>query len=216
MTDASDISALRTGLLQMWVRSESMVRQAIRSVVERDAQMGRAVVALDEDVDRMEVDLDRQCLAILARHTYSDEQLRFVTTAMKMVTHLERIGDLAVNVSERGFDLVIGRGVEASPDLALMGDRVADMVRDAADAFVARDVTLANGLRQRDSEIDAMNRRAFEAGLALLSAHPDQADRALALTNISKHLERIADHAVNLAELVVFLVEGRDVRHSSV
>ena len=213
MTDRDDIGTLRTGLLQMWVRAESMVRQAIRSVVERDAQMGRSVVALDEDVDRMEVELDRRCLAILARQTYSDEQLRFVTTAMKMVTHLERIGDLAVNVSERGFDLVIGRGVEPSPDLALMGDRVADMVRDAADAFVARDVALAHSLRGRDTEIDAMNRAAFDTGLELLRAHPDQADRALALTNISKHLERIADHAVNLAEMVVFLVEGRDVRH---
>lgn len=214
MTDDHEIARLRTGLLQMWVRAESMVRQAVRSVVERDAQMGRAVIALDEDVDRMEIELDGRCLAILARGTHSAEQLRFVTTAMKMVTDLERIGDLAVNVAERGFDLIIGSGVEASPDLAAMGDRVADMVRDAADAFVTADAVAAHRLRLADAAVDAMNRAAFKQGLALLAAHPDQATRALALTNISKHLERIGDHAVNLAERVVFIVEGTDVRHS--
>lgn len=190
-----------------------MVRQAVRSVMERDAQMGRAVIAMDEDVDSMEVELDRRCLSILARGTHDAEQLRFVTAVMKMVTDLERIGDLAVNVSERGFDLVIGRGVEPSPDLAIMGDLVADMVRDAADAFVARDAVAALELRERDKDVDAMNRAAFAQGLAILSAHPDQADRALSLTNISKHLERIGDHAVSLAEMVFFVVDGTDVRH---
>lgn len=213
MSDQEDIARLRTGLLQMWVRAESMVRQAVRSIMERDAQMGRAVIALDEDVDRMEVELDRRCLAILARRTHSEEQLRFVTTAMKIVTDLERIGDLAVNVAERGFDLVIGRGVEPSPDLALMGDRVADMVRDAADAFVVSDISIAAELRRRDEQIDRMNRAAFDNGLKLLSAHPDQADRALSLTNIAKHLERIGDHAVNLGEMIVLLVDGTDLRH---
>ena len=213
MTDVHDVAQLRTALLQMWVRAENMVRQAVRSVVERDAQMGRAVIAMDEDVDSMEVELDRRCLSILARGTCDPEQLRFVTTVMKMVTDLERIGDLAVNVSERGFDLVIGRGVEPSPDLAIMGDMVADMVRDAADAFVARDGVAALELRNRDHGVDKMNRAAFAQGLEILSAHPDQADRALALTNISKHLERIGDHAVNLAEMVFFIVDGTDVRH---
>ncbi len=213
MTDVQEIAQLRTALLQMWVRAENMVRQAVRSVMERDAQMGRAVIAMDEDVDSMEVELDRRCLSILARGTHDAEQLRFVTAVMKMVTDLERIGDLAVNVSERGFDLVIGRGVEPSPDLAIMGDLVADMVRDAADAFVARDAVAALELRERDKDVDAMNRAAFAQGLAILSAHPDQADRALSLTNISKHLERIGDHAVSLAEMVFFVVDGTDVRH---
>jgi phosphate transport system protein len=213
MIDVQEITQLRTVLLQMWVRAETMVRQAVRSVVERDAQMGRAVIALDDDVDSMELELDRRCLSILARGTHDSDQLRFVTTVMKMVTDLERIGDLAVNVSERGFDLIIGRGVEPSPELAIMGDLVADMVRDAADAFVARDAAAAFALRARDTEVDAMNRAAFIQGKAILVAHPDQTDRALALTNISKHLERIGDHAVNLAEMVFFIVDGTDVRH---
>lgn len=211
--DDPELQRLRTGLLQMWVRAENMVRQAVRSVVERDARMGRAVVGLDEDVDRLEVELDRQCLNYLALRRPDGEALRFVTGVMKMVTDLERIGDIAVNVAERGFDLVVGTGLEPSPELALMGDRVADMVRDAADAFVDGDAALARSLRGRDREIDALTRKAFDGGLALLTAHPDQADRALALTNIAKHLERVADHAVNLGEMVVFLVDGTDVRH---
>jgi len=190
-----------------------MVKQAVRSVVERDARLGRTVVATDRELDRLEVELDRRCLICLALRQPIGRDLRLVTTVMKMVTDLERIGDLAVNVAERGLDLSAGSGIEPNMELPRMGDLAADMIRMAADAFVTGDVELARSLRDRDQVVDELNRASFSRWVETMSAHPDQAERALALTSISRHLERVADHAVNLGDMVVFLVDGEDVRH---
>lgn len=208
-----DLERVRTLFLQMCVRAEAMVRLAVRSVMERDPEMGRSVVAADRELDRLEVEIDRQCLRILALQQPVGRELRLVTTCMKMVTDLERIGDLAVNVAERGLELTQGAGVEPGLDLQRMGELAADMIRAAADAFVAGDADIAKALIARDKEVDRLNREAFSRWIQAIGAHPDQANRALALTSISKYLERVADHACNLAEMIVFLVEGEDVRH---
>lgn len=208
-----DLERVRTLFLQMCVRAEAMVRLAVRSVMERDPEMGRSVVAADRELDRLEVEIDRQCLRILALQQPVGRELRLVTTCMKMVTDLERIGDLAVNVAERGLELTQGAGVEPGLDLQRMGELAADMIRAAADAFVAGDADIAKALIARDKEVDRLNREAFSRWIRAIGAHPDQANRALALTSISKYLERVADHACNLAEMIVFLVEGEDVRH---
>ena len=208
-----DLDRIRTMFLQMFVRGESMTRQAVRSVMDRDPHLARSVVKLDADMDRLEVDIDRRCLGCLALRHPVGHDLRLITTVMKMVTDLERIGDLAVNIAERGLDLTGGSGVEPDARLLRMGDLAADMIRAAADAFVQGDAALARTLHQRDREVDALNREAFGRWIEAMAAHPDQASRALALTSISKHLERVADHAVNLGEMVIFLVEGEDVRH---
>lgn len=209
-----DLEQIRALFLQMCVRAESMVRRAVRSVVARDAELGRAVIATDVELDRLEVEVDRACLRCLALRQPVGRDLRFVTTVLKMVTDLERIGDLSVNISKRGLELTAGAGLQPSLDLVRMGELSADMVRVAADAFVANDPELAGGLRERDAEVDQLNREAVQRWLDVMTAHPSQAERALALTSISRYLERIADHAVNLGEMVVFLVEGRDVRHA--
>ncbi|MBX2798582.1 MAG: phosphate signaling complex protein PhoU [Myxococcales bacterium] len=197
----------------MFVRAESMVRLAVRSVVDRDPTLGRSVVAADHEVDRLEVEIDRLCLDYLAMRKPIGLELRAITTIMKMVTDLERVGDLSVNLAERGLELMAGTGIEPGTDMPMMGEIAADMLRMAADAFLDADAELARALIQRDREVDELNRDAFQKWLAAMAAHPDQVDRALALTSMSKYLERIADHACNLGEMVVFLVEGRDVRH---
>ena len=133
---------------------------------------------------------------------------------MKMVTDLERIGDLSQNVAERGLELSAGIGLEPGTDLRTMGEVAADMVRMAADAFLEDSAPIARSLIARDQRVDDLNRQIFQKWLAAMAAHPDQANRALAITSMSKHIERIADHACNLAEMVVFLVEGQDMRHS--
>lgn len=209
-----DIEHIRTLFLQMCVRAESMVRRAVRSVVERDAELGRSVIDTDRELDRLEVEVDRACLRCLALRQPVGRDLRLVTTVLKMVTDLERIGDLAVNIARRGLELTRGSGVQPHLDLVRMGELAADMVRVAADAFVSSDPELAEGLRRRDVEVDRLNRESFQRWLEAMGAHPSQAERALALTSISRHLERIADHAVNVGEMVIFLVEGRDVRHA--
>ena len=208
-----DLERIRTLCLQMFARGEGMVRQAVRSVVDRDPHLARAVVKLDVEMDRLEVDIDRRCLAVLALRQPIGQDLRLITTVMKMVTDLERVGDLAVNVAERGLDLAAGAGIEPDQQLADMGDLAADMISTASQAFVDGDAALARALHDRDADVDRINREAFARWIEAMGKHPDQIERALALTSISKHLERVADHAVNLGEMVVFLVEGEDIRH---
>jgi phosphate transport system protein len=209
-----DLEQIRTLFLQMCVRAESMVRRAVRSVVDRDPELGRAVIQTDIELDRLEVEVDRACLRCLALRQPVGRDLRQVTTVLKMVTDLERIGDLAVNIARRGIELAASGGLQPSLDLVRMGELAADMVRAAADAFVSDDPELAAGLRIRDAEVDRLNAEVVQRWLEVMTAHPSQAERALALTSISRYLERIADHAVNLGEMVIFLVEGRDVRHA--
>lgn len=209
----AEIERIRTLFLQMCVRAESMVRLAVRSVVDRDPALGRSVVTADRELDKLEVEIDRLCLSYLATRTPQGYELRLITTVMKMVTDLERIGDLAVNVAERGLHLTAGSGVEPGNDLPQMGEIAADMIRAAADAFLEGDTSIARDLIARDKAVDDLNRKAFTKWIQAMRAHPDQVDRALSLTSMSKHLERVADHACNLGEMVVFLVEGEDMRH---
>jgi len=209
----AELDRIRTLFLQMCVRAESMVRLAVRSVVDRDPVLGRSVVDADRELDKLEVEIDKLCLSYLARRSPQGFDLRLITTVMKMVTDLERIGDLAVNVAERGLHLARGTGVEPGQDFPKMGELAADMIRAAADAFLEGDSEVAKELFTRDKEVDELNRKAFTKWIEAMGAHPDQVDRALSLTSMSKHLERVADHACNLGEMVVFLVEGEDVRH---
>lgn len=210
----ADLDQVRTLFLQMCVRAESMVRLSVRSVLERDAYLGRSVVEADGDLDRLEIRIDELCLLTLEKRRPKGGELRMVTTIMKMVTDLERVGDLAVNVAKRGLELSAGTGYEPGFELTMMGEIAADMVRMAADAFVDRDSALARDLMRRDQQIDAINREIFATGVVEMAAHSDQVDRVLMTTSISRSLERIGDHACNLGEMVVFLVDGRDVRHA--
>jgi phosphate transport system protein len=210
----ADLDRLRTLFLQMCVRAESMVRLSIRSVMERDAYLGRSVVAADRDLDQLELKIDEICLSVLEKRRPQGEDLRMVTTMMKMVTDLERIGDLATNIAKRGLELSAGSGYEPGFELTMMGEGTADMVRLAADAFVAQDTELAQTVLNRDRQIDQINREVFERAIVEMAVHSDQVDRVLGMTSISKYLERAGDHACNLAEMVVFLVDGEDVRHT--
>lgn len=210
-----ELRRIRALVLEMCVRGESMVGQAVRSVVERDPHLARAVLAADRALDELEVRLDGLCVRFLAMRQPTGLALRTVTATLKMVTELERIGDLAVNVAERGLDLTAARGMEASSHLPRMGEHVVEMFRLAADAYVGNDASVEPLLSQRDDAVDELNRAAFKMWLAQMADHPDQADRALAFTSISRYLERIGDHIVNLGQLIVLMVEGRDVRHDS-
>jgi phosphate transport system protein len=209
-----DLDRIRTLMLQMWVRAESMVTRACRSVLQRDPHMARAVMKDDRALDQLEIEIDSLCVKCLALNQPIGYELRFVTTVLKMVTDLERIGDYAVNIAERGLELGAGHGLEPGEELAAMGREVVVMLGRAADAFVVGDAGAYDEIVVLDQQIDARNRAAFERWLAVMASHPDQVDRALAYTSISRHLERIADHAVNLAQMNVLLVDGRDVRHA--
>lgn len=212
-TITEDLDHIRTLFLQMCVRAESMVHQSVRAMHQRDPHLARAVLDADQALDDLELEIDSQCVRCLAVHRPVGYDLRLVTTVLKMVTDLERIGDLAVNIAERALDIGAGPGLEAATDLVVMGAKAVEMLRRAADAFIGHDASALDDLKARDREIDELNRVSFEHLLRVMVDHPNQAKRALAFTSISRHLERIADHTVNLGQMIVLLEEGRDLRH---
>lgn len=208
-----ELASLASHVNLMGARAEGMVENAIRALFSRDAELARAVVNQDSDLDRLEKESDRRCLNILARRSPVGEDLRFVTSVFKVVTDLERVGDLAVNIAERALDLAGGVGIHAGEEIHLLAARVQAQLADSIRAFRERDVVAARGLYAQDNVVDEMNRVAFTCLLTIARNHPDQIDRALSLSSVCKHLERIGDHAVNIGEQTVFLVEGHDVRH---
>lgn len=210
-----DLARVRALFLRMFVRAESMLDQAVRGLMQRDPHQARAVIDADRALDELEVEIDRLCVRVLALQHPTGVDLRLVTTVLKMVTDLERIGDLASNIAERTLEIGVGPGLEPSPELGEMGQRVVEMVRMAADGFVRRDASVLSALLAADRTVDALNREGFQRWIAVMAEHPAQVERALGYTSISRYLERAADHAVNLGQMLVLLVEGRDVRHVS-
>ena len=209
----SELATLASHVNLMSARAEGMVSNAVRALFTRDAALARSVVEQDADLDRLEKESDRRCLNILARRSPVGEDLRFVTAVFKVVTDLERVGDLAVNISERGLDLAGAVGIDVGPEVEALAAKVTVQLAEAIRAFAERDAIAARALYAEDALIDSMNRAAFSSLLGIARSHPDQIERVLAISSICKHLERIGDHAVNIGEHAVFLVEGHDVRH---
>ena len=206
---------MREQLLEMAGHVENMIAQAGRALVERDAALARETIAEDQKVNRAEVDIDERCLQLLAKRQPMASDLRFVTLAMKMVTDLERIGDLAVNICER----VLALGSAPSPSVAQRIQEMShvgeSMVRDAIDAFVAGDASKARHVFKRDQTVDDLFREIVLEMQHEMARESTFVDRGIHIQAVAKFLERIADHGTNLAELVIFQVEGKDVRHKA-
>lgn len=208
-----DLSGLRQHLLEMAGRVEDMIHRAGRALVHRDVELAEATIRLDRVVNGAEIDIDQMCQSILTTHQPVGADLRCVTGAMKMVTDLERLGDLAVNICERAIDLSLAEQIVVHGELPRMTRLVESMVQDAIDAFVAGESSRAWSVIQRDDEVDAVYRRVFADSLARMRAEPRDVHQLIHVQSVAKWLERMADHATNLAELVIFVLEGRDVRH---
>lgn len=209
----SELHLLRDRILVMAGQVEHMIRDAVRALTERDAELARRTIAADPKVNRAEVDIDELCIQILARRQPVASDLRFVTLSLKMVTDLERIGDVAVNLCERAISLADEPAVRSTDDLAAMAEIVRGMVRDAIDAFISSDPARARQVLDRDDEVDELYHQLFRALLTEMRNDPDAIERGIALQSAAKYLERIGDHATNLAEHVLYLVEGQDMRH---
>ena len=211
----SELRQLQDKLLRMTGQVEQMIRQAIAALGDGDVELARATIALDGQVNAIEVEIDELCLLLLTKRQPMAADLRMITLAMKMVTDLERIGDLAKNICER----VLVLSSPPSPNvlqrleqMAVIGER---MIRDAIDSFIARDTAKARTVFARDHEVDRLYR---ELALELqheMTRESDFVDRGVHLQACCKFFERIADHGTNLAELVIFQVEGRDIRHNA-
>lgn len=208
-----ELRKLREQLLMMGAKVEEMIARSVEALVERNSELARRMIELDHQVNRLEVDTDGLCLRILARRQPVASDLRFITIAMKMVTDLERIGDLGVNICERAVELNDEPPLKPYVDLPRMAEVVRAMIREALDAFVNRDAERAQSVVERDRTVDAYYAQIFRELLTYMMEDPRSIYRATRVQSIAKYLERIGDHATNLAEMVVFMVKGKDIRH---
>lgn len=210
-----ELRQLREQLLVMGSHVEAIIGDAIKALLERDSKLAERTIAGDTIVDRMEVELDGLCLQILARRQPVASDLRFITLVLKVVTDLERIADLGVNVCERVLELDAEPQLKPYVDIPRMGAEVQSMLREVLDAFVAKDAERARKIIGRDEIVDALYAQVFRELLTFMMENAHNVYRATRLQSIAKYLERMADHTINLAEMVIFMVDGRDVRHLS-
>lgn len=208
-----ELKELKEALLYEGGLVEQAIDDAIRALLERDSELARKVIANDDRLNTKEVELDEFCLKLLALRQPAAKDLRFITTAIKINYDLERIGDLAVNICERVLELNEEPQLKPYIDLPKMAKIAQTMVKESLDAFVKEDVNLAIKVAKDDELVDQLLDQIFRELLTYMMEDPRTITRATRLIFISKYLERIADHAVNIAELVIFMVKGKIIRH---
>ena len=209
-----EIENLKKKLLTMGAVAEERVAQATRAVVERDADLAQQIMRGDYEIDEMEVDIEEDCLKILALHQPVAIDLRFIIAVLKINSDLERVGDLAVNIAERAAYLATHETICLPFDFFGMATKVQSMLSESIDALVKMDTTQAHRVRAMDDEVDAINREMYELVKTKKFNSPAETNCMLHSLSIGRHLERIADHATNIAEDVVYLVEAQIVRHT--
>jgi phosphate transport system protein len=208
-----EIERLKKELLALGAIVEELLRKAVRALQARDAALAREVIEADERVDNREVELEEDGLKIIALHQPVAIDLRFIVSVLRINSDLERIGDLAVNIAERASYLAGAPVPAAGIDFAAMAEKAQEMLTKSLDAFVNMDPALAQRVLDMDSEVDGMNRGMYGVIHALIRKRPEDVEPLLHLLSASRHLERIADHATNIAEDVIYMVEGNVVRH---
>ena len=208
-----EIGKLKKQILSISAVVEESVHKAVKALEERDERLAKAVIETDSQIDRMEVDMEEDCLKILALHQPVASDLRLIVSILKINNDLERIGDLAVNIAERALFLSTQRGIELPLDFSLMAEKAEAMLRQSLDALVERDAALAHGVCAADDEVDAINRQSYVRVQEAIRRHPEHMESLIHLLSASRHLERIADHATNIAEDVIYMIEGEIVRH---
>ena len=209
-----ELDGLKQTLLAMGALVEDQIRHVMRALVERDGELAQNVIDRDRQVNAYDVEIDEKCVELLALHQPAAGDLRFITTAMKIVTDLERIGDQAVNIAQRALELNEEPQLKPYIDLPRMADKAQRMVKEALDAFVARDTDLARQVCAKDSEVDGLKEQIFRELLTYMMSDPKTIPRAIRLMLVSRFLERVADHATNIAEMVIYMVESKMVRHT--
>jgi phosphate transport system protein len=209
-----EIEALKQTLLAMGGLVEDQIRRVMQALLERNDALALEMIERDRQVNAYDIEVDETCVNLLALHQPAAGDLRFITTAMKIVTDLERIGDQAVNIAQRALELSQEPQLKPYIDLPRMAEKAQRMVKESLDAFVARDTGLARRVCAADGEVDALKEQIFRELLTFMMEDARTIPRAIRLILISRFLERVADHATNIAEMVVYMVEGKMVRHT--
>ena len=209
----AQLDDLRNKLLSLGGKVETEIATSVRALSERDSLLAEAVINPDREVNRLEVEIDEVCRRLLVLRQPAASDLRFITTALKIVVDLERIGDLAVNIAQRAIDLNQSPPLRPVHDLTKLAELCQKQVRAALDAFVDGDAERAEAVIKGDELLDAVYHNLFNELLALMMEDPRNIRRANSLLFVAKHLERLGDHATNVAEMVIYMVRGTDVRH---
>lgn len=208
----SELQELRRLILEMGAKAEMMTAKSIESLTRRDSRLARSVIEEDARVNRLEADVNDLCVQMVALRQPTAVDLRFITTGLKIASDLERVGDLAVNVCERALELNEEPPLKPYIELPRMAAASSRMLRESLDSFIKEDVELARRVITSDDEVDDMNEELFRELLTYMLDNPRNISRGTRLTFISKYLERVADHATNIAEAVLFMVEGQNPR----
>ena len=210
-----ELEKIKKLILSLGAKVEEQVRLATQAVEAHDAELAKQIIKSDFNIDEMEVEIEEECLKILALHQPVAVDLRFLVAVIKINNDLERIGDQAVNIAER-VDVIAKRDLsEFFFDYTAMGEKVQDMLKMSLDALVNMDYDLAYSVVMRDDEVDQIKIDAYDRIKQAMSKHPDKIGYLINLLLISRHLERLADHATNIAEEVIYLIEGEIVRHAA-
>ena len=208
-----ELKILKKELLRMADRAQEMVGLAVKSLVERDEEPSREVFRLEETVNRMEIDIEDSVLGFLALRQPAARDLRLLTAILKINNDLERVADQAVNISELALDLLKEPPLKPLIDIPKIAALAQRMVKNSLDAFVNQDPKLAQQVCEDDDEVDRINDQLFRELLAAIIEDPKRTKRAVDLILVSRNIERVADHATNISEDVIFIVEGKNIKH---
>lgn len=209
-----ELRQLKEKILEAGGIVEEMITRSMRSLTERDSKGAEEVIRRDFEVNRLELEIDDLCVRLLALRQPAASDLRFITVGLRASKDLERMGDLAVNISEQAIALNRVPQLKPYADLPQMAVKAQAMVQQALDAFVKRDVEQAQRVCEMDDEVDSFEHQIFLELIEMMGKDPKAVERGTRLILVSQQLERIADHATNIAEEVIFMVQGRDIRHS--
>ena len=212
----NDLNEIRSKLLEMGGKVEKMITDSVKALLDRNSALADQVIAYDHEVNRMEMEIDEKCLEVLAMRQPAARDLRFITLALKIVTDLERIGDQCRNIGKRTKELNDEPPLKPYIDIPRMAHWAGVMVKESLDAFVVGDVELAMKVCRDDAFIDELNEQVQRELLSFMIEDPKTISRSININYISKCLERIADHATNIAEMVIFMVNGKDIRHTTI
>ena len=208
-----ELQELNKKLLQMSALVEEAISRSVRALIERKADLADKVIQTEETVNLLEIEIDELCLKLLALRQPAAVDLRFITSAMKMNNDLERIGDLAVNIAECAQEIIRQPLLKPLIDIPRMATLAQGMVKDSIDSLVTKDEELARYVCKRDDEVDNLNDQIFRELLTYMMQDPKTTARAVELLLVGRHLERIADHATNIAEDVIYFLKGKTIKH---
>jgi phosphate transport system protein len=211
----TELQEIKNGLIYIGVLTETAIQMAMKSLTERDSDLAHKVIKDDDEIDKMDTDLEERCIRILALRQPTAIDLRFITTAIKITGHLERIGDMAVNIAEKAIQLNEEPQLKPYIDLPRMADLVGQMIKNSLDSFIGNDLKMAEEVRQTEQITDDLNEQIFRELLTFMMENSKSIHSALLIMQVSKNLERIADHAKGIADMVTYMVTGECVRHQT-